>query len=243
VRARGGVGEAGAAAGGRGVGAVVRRSAAGARPARGVAPGRCARRAPPAAVQPPSPRLHARRVSAAGGASAGATQAAGRAPPGASAPDRSWRRACRQPPPPVPSPPPRKVTTLVMPPEKHISVPKEELRLALKNRMELSERAHYDDLVKLMEGIASFDFVDLKHRMRSNFMPFATGARGDAMLQRAERGVPTTGDLDAKVGGPGALGGGVAGWPGRCWWGVTGWRGVGVSGPAGAAQAAEGARP
>jgi hypothetical protein len=80
-----------------------------------------------------------------------------------------------------------------MPPEKHISVPKEELRLALKNRMELSDRAHFDDLVKLMEGIAAFDFVDLKHRMRSNFTPFAAAAAA------AERGAHSDAELDTKV--------------------------------------------
>ncbi|GBF88981.1 aminopeptidase [Raphidocelis subcapitata] len=90
-----------------------------------------------------------------------------------------------------------RVNTLVMPPEKHISVPKEELRLALKNRLELSDRGHFDDLVKLMEGVASFDFVDLKHRMRSNFLPFGSGARNKAYLAGLGREL-TPEDLDDK---------------------------------------------
>lgn len=86
-----------------------------------------------------------------------------------------------------------------MPPEKHISVPKDELRKSLKNRLDLAERAKFDDLVKLMEGVASFDFVDLKHRMRANFLPFASGARNQTYLQRANQTMPTTSELDAKV--------------------------------------------
>ncbi len=86
-----------------------------------------------------------------------------------------------------------------MPPEKHISVPKEELRLALKNRLELSDRARFDDLVKLMEGVASFDFVDLKQRMRANFVPFASGAKGEVYLQRTNSDGPSESELDAKV--------------------------------------------
>ncbi|KIY98788.1 hypothetical protein MNEG_9171 [Monoraphidium neglectum] len=92
-----------------------------------------------------------------------------------------------------------RVNTLVMPPEKHISVPKNELRLALKNRLELTDREMFDDLVKLIEGVASFDFVDIKRRMRANFLPFACGARGEAYVQRAGKGVPSASDLDAKV--------------------------------------------
>lgn len=87
-----------------------------------------------------------------------------------------------------------------MPPEKHISVPKNELRLALKNRLELSDRAMFDDLVKLMEGVASFDFVDVKRRMRENFLPFACAARGEAHAARAAERAPTKEELDAKVG-------------------------------------------
>jgi len=87
-----------------------------------------------------------------------------------------------------------------MPPEKHISVPNDELRRALKNRLELSERTKFDDLVKLMQGVASFDFVDLKSRMRANFGPFASGARGEVYLRRASTDdTLTAGELDAKV--------------------------------------------
>lgn len=63
-----------------------------------------------------------------------------------------------------------------MPPEKHISVPKEEVLLALRNRLG-GDGAKFDELVHLMEGVASFDFMDLKDRMRTNFLPFASGAR------------------------------------------------------------------
>ncbi|KAI8462870.1 MAG: hypothetical protein J3K34DRAFT_527436 [Monoraphidium minutum] len=100
-----------------------------------------------------------------------------------------------------------RVDTLVMPPEKHISVPKNELRLALKNRLELSDRARFDDLVKLMEGVASFDFVDVKRRMRANFTPFACGARGEAAVARADTAPLGEAELDDKARG-GRLGGG-----------------------------------
>jgi hypothetical protein len=36
--------------------------------------------------------------------------------------------------------------------------------MAVKNRLELADRAHFDDLTKLMEGVANFDFYDLKQR-------------------------------------------------------------------------------
>jgi hypothetical protein len=85
-----------------------------------------------------------------------------------------------------------------MPPEKHISVPKEELRLALKNRLELSDRSQFDDLVKLMECVASFDFVDLRQRMRSNFLPFGSGAHNQAYLAGLGREL-TAEELDTKV--------------------------------------------
>ena len=96
-----------------------------------------------------------------------------------------------------------------MPPEHHISVPKAELLLALRRRLaaagnsaggaapggEISAAAdatttgggggagsggEFDDLAKLMEGVASFDFIDIKERMRTNFLPFASGARNQA---------------------------------------------------------------
>lgn len=36
--------------------------------------------------------------------------------------------------------------------------------MAVKNRLELSDRIMFDDLTKLMEGVANFDFFDLKAR-------------------------------------------------------------------------------
>jgi hypothetical protein len=36
--------------------------------------------------------------------------------------------------------------------------------VAIKNRLELADRVMYDDLTKLMEGVANFDFYDLKQR-------------------------------------------------------------------------------
>ena len=69
-----------------------------------------------------------------------------------------------------------------MPPEKHISVPKVQLLAALKGKAEAAPAAagggeQFDELVKLMEGVASFDFMDIRERMRHNFLPFASGAR------------------------------------------------------------------
>ncbi len=86
-----------------------------------------------------------------------------------------------------------------MPPEKHISVVKQDLLAALKNRLAPADQGRFDDLVKLMEGVASFDFMDLKSRMRTNFLPFASGARNSTYIQRASKGMPTTTALDKKV--------------------------------------------
>lgn len=36
--------------------------------------------------------------------------------------------------------------------------------MSIKNRLELEDRAQFDDLCKLMEGVANFDFFDLKQR-------------------------------------------------------------------------------
>jgi hypothetical protein len=44
------------------------------------------------------------------------------------------------------------VNTLICPPEKHISVESGELKAALKARLELADRARFDELAKLMEG-------------------------------------------------------------------------------------------
>lgn len=63
---------------------------------------------------------------------------------------------------PTPSPCIKQVDTLVMHPDKHISVPNPELLAALRNRLPEGDQQQYDDLVKLMEGVASFDFMDLK---------------------------------------------------------------------------------
>lgn len=98
------------------------------------------------------------------------------------------------------SQPPRVVNTLVCPPEKHISVESAELKAALKARLDLADRAQFDQLAKLMEGIANFDFYDLKRRMKENFLPFATGARHSTYLQRQGRTLPTTPELDDKEG-------------------------------------------
>lgn len=54
--------------------------------------------------------------------------------------------------------------TCLLPAERHISVDPNELKTAIKNRLELSDRAQFDDLTKLMEGVANFDFYDLKQR-------------------------------------------------------------------------------
>ena len=99
--------------------------------------------------------------------------------------------------------PPRQqhpVTTIVMPPERHISVPKDELRLALKNRVEVADRPKFDDLAKLLEGVAAFDFVDLKQRMRASFRPCGSGAVDLAALERVKGAPITDEDLDAMVG-------------------------------------------
>lgn len=56
------------------------------------------------------------------------------------------------------------VDTFIAAPEKHISVDAQELKLALKNRLDLEDRVVFDDLYKLMEGVADFDFIDLKAR-------------------------------------------------------------------------------
>ncbi|GBG00002.1 hypothetical protein Rsub_12729 [Raphidocelis subcapitata] len=85
-----------------------------------------------------------------------------------------------------------------MPPEKHIAVPKEELLRALRARLPDGERPAFDELAKLMEGVASFDFLDLKERMRTNFLPFASGAKNQIYLQRTSKGLPTTTALDKK---------------------------------------------
>ena len=39
--------------------------------------------------------------------------------------------------------------------------------MSIKNRLELEDRAQFDDLCKLMEGVANFDFYDLKQRCGS----------------------------------------------------------------------------
>jgi hypothetical protein len=57
-----------------------------------------------------------------------------------------------------------RVETMVVAPEKHISIDAHELKMAIKNRLELEDRVLFDDLCKLMEGVSSFDFIDLKHR-------------------------------------------------------------------------------
>jgi hypothetical protein len=36
--------------------------------------------------------------------------------------------------------------------------------MSIKNRLELGDRVMFDDLTKLMEGVANFDFYDLKQR-------------------------------------------------------------------------------
>lgn len=48
--------------------------------------------------------------------------------------------------------------------EKHVSVDGHELEMAIKNRLELEDRVVFDDLCKLMEGVANFDFIDLRDR-------------------------------------------------------------------------------
>jgi hypothetical protein len=53
---------------------------------------------------------------------------------------------------------------LTCPAERHISVDPHELKMSIKNRLELADRAKFDDLTKLMEGVANFDFYDLKQR-------------------------------------------------------------------------------
>lgn len=58
----------------------------------------------------------------------------------------------------------RNVEAMVCPPEKHISVDSHELKVAIKNRLELEDREGFDDLCKLMEGVANFDFYDLRQR-------------------------------------------------------------------------------
>jgi hypothetical protein len=52
----------------------------------------------------------------------------------------------------------------ILPAEKHVSVDSHELKMAIKNRLELEDRVVFDDLCKLMEGVANFDFFDLKDR-------------------------------------------------------------------------------
>lgn len=91
-----------------------------------------------------------------------------------------------------------RVDTFVMPPEKHVSVDAHELKMAIKNRLELEDRVVFDDLCKLMEGVANFDFFDLKDRMRTNFLPFASGARNSIYLQRSSKSLPTTPVLEKK---------------------------------------------
>lgn len=86
-----------------------------------------------------------------------------------------------------------------MPPEKHIPVPKPQLLAALARRLPEADAPHWAELALLMEAVASFDFHDLKQRMRSNFLPFASGAKGQVYLQRNAKGIPTTYKLDHKV--------------------------------------------
>lgn len=57
-----------------------------------------------------------------------------------------------------------RVDTFIAAPEQHISVEAAELKQAIKNRLELEDRAVFDELCKLMEGVANFDFIDLKER-------------------------------------------------------------------------------
>lgn len=82
-----------------------------------------------------------------------------------------------------------------MPPEKHISVPKDELRRALQARIELPDRGPFDELSKLIEGVAAFDFADVKRRMREGFLPFAAGGRSG----RGGGGFGEGAELDDKV--------------------------------------------
>lgn len=51
--------------------------------------------------------------------------------------------------------------------------------MSIKNRLELADREKFDDLTKLMEGVANFDFYDLKQRC-----VWGHGARGGAWLVR-----------------------------------------------------------
>jgi hypothetical protein len=117
-----------------------------------------------------------RRAPATPAAAVGAAPGPGAAPAASAAPLRSRPpRSHWAPPPPPPTLP--KVNTLVMPPEKHIAAPKDDLLASLRGRLPEPDQAQFDDLVTLMEGVASFDFMDLKERMRTNFLPFASGAK------------------------------------------------------------------
>ncbi len=80
----------------------------------------------------------------------------------------------------------------VCPPEKHISVETSELQAAIRNRLELADRAKFDELIKLMSGVANFDFAGLKERVRDNFLPFTSGAKhtvseGDSGLMNRQQ--------------------------------------------------------
>jgi hypothetical protein len=90
------------------------------------------------------------------------------------------------------------VDQLVVAPQRHISVDASELKLALRGRLPVEERPDFDDLCKLVEGVASFDFWDLKRRMREEFLPFASGAKNQTYLQRSSRPLPSTVHLDTK---------------------------------------------
>jgi hypothetical protein len=90
------------------------------------------------------------------------------------------------------------VDQLVVAPQRHISVDASELKAALRSRLPMEERPDFDDLCKLVEGVASFDFWDLKRRMREEFLPFASGAKNQTYLQRSSRPLPSTVNLDSK---------------------------------------------
>jgi hypothetical protein len=75
-----------------------------------------------------------------------------------------------------------------MHPDKHVSLPSEELLAALRGRLAPDDRPKFDDLVKLMEGVASFDFMDLKASSFRTAAAFSLSAAPLALFGGMARG-------------------------------------------------------
>ncbi|GAX75535.1 hypothetical protein CEUSTIGMA_g2978.t1 [Chlamydomonas eustigma] len=88
--------------------------------------------------------------------------------------------------------------SIARPPERHIPVQFRDIYGIVKGSLSIGQRQLFEEICQLLESLFAQEFMNIRRRLKQNFLPFSAGAKGQRLQARLGRPVPNKLDLDQR---------------------------------------------